>query len=280
MLPKNTEVEVLMNDFAEVFSKKVIEKRRQEILERKRRGVPSDPLSFGRRCELLLLDGITKNDWLGRGVIVAEASEYDDLKHGVDLYVDFGGKIGVIGIDLTLAKKTEVVARKLERGKGVLGLTDLTFYTNGKIKSDLKRTPRFVVGINPELMSAMQRELGLSRKHLRADDFSKLSPSVREAILMRIYLEILLEITLYKRRTRDKNLIRKLKKIESRIWELFAINTERRIKNGTAPKEAEQKPFRERQRIILKYCMAVKTDNTFGCTMEAILGMMEQARDC
>ena len=273
---KNVEIQVLMSDFAEVFTFEAVERKRNEILMRKRNGLLSEPLSFSRRFELIFLEGVIKDNWLGKGIIAAEASEYDDLKNGVDVYADFGGEIGVVGIDITLTKKIEVAKRKLSPRKGLpIGFTNIAFYTDGRVKSGKRRIPRFVIGIDSKLAVLLQRDLKLSKRRIRIDDFGELSAATRENILTQIYLEILLEMDFFYKIVDNEKMALRLEALRRYIWGLLAINIEKRKKlfSNNIRRGRGWSSFRKRQMAILDSCLPYKNggdNNAFICIIEAM----------
>ena len=283
---KNEEVTILMRDFYEPYGRQRIERDRQQIISIKRH-LSAEPLSFARRQELLVLDGIINDGWLGKNILASEASEYDDLRNGFDIIVtirdlaSLNDKIFVI--DLTTARKPEVVKNKLLARKcATIGFSNINYYSNGEDFIRKTSVPRFIVGTNSEFIVAANKELRLNARGVRTSNFARLSFEIRESIITQILTEILLEIELFKTASENSDKAKKMRRLEELepiFWSQLIANINRRVKNKNFPKTVLKQNrfihFRRQQRAILDY-LGFGCDRKENGTSELIIETTKQ----
>jgi hypothetical protein len=128
---------VSMDDFADVYGKDEIDRDKAEV-ERIERGFqkkleekPFDEqdekvkkMRRGEALEAVFRDHIESKNWFGNEAVFVRSSRYDDLKNGVDGYVEFAvdgesGEIIALAIDVSMSSKIE---QKVDRNvRKVLG---------------------------------------------------------------------------------------------------------------------------------------------------------------
>jgi len=115
-----------------------------------------------------------------------KAAEYDDLKRGIDIYVDLGdeGEVVPLGIDVTTSMDERILMEKIARSRDVAKrgeLTRMKYFFNGVEagNDDQKKkyltgveVPRIILGLNKQATSNLQTDLlsgskQLERKYVR-----------------------------------------------------------------------------------------------------------------
>lgn len=216
---KNRLVTILMNDFYDVYPKEKILADREATLRAQEKMNQWSPLDYAHRVELLFLDGILHDNWLGRGVIVSEAALYDDFKHRVDIIVTIEDT--VIALDITTARTPEAIRRKLPNVETALGHTHVTYYNDGEHHAGKKTVPYFIVGVSGYLIREARKQLNATDKDVHISDFSKLKTATRNKILYQIWAEMILEAKYYQREVKNDLLKERFKKLEEYLWPRF-----------------------------------------------------------
>lgn len=121
--------------------------------------------------EAILHEQIELNEWLGPDVQTRKASQYDDIKNGVDSIVDFRQDIGVqhlaLALDVTYSGRTPV--KKLERIRNEIDSEELSTVkyfesSDGTYKGSLYQVPRVVIGSEKNETLALA-ELWMQKKN-------------------------------------------------------------------------------------------------------------------
>lgn len=117
-------------------------------------------------------EGVNKHGWLGEGVRVVGASDFDDWENGIDGIVEFKGPDKVaqhlaLGVDVTfsgqLAGKFEKIKDAILTGK--LGTVD--YFHSGNFRGELKNISQVVVGIDRGHLVNLAREVFIRPDRMR-----------------------------------------------------------------------------------------------------------------
>ncbi len=121
--------------------------------------------------ERIIMEQIELHDWFGPNTMTVAASEYDDIKNGVDIIVEIteedsraSSHLG-LGIDITyntnLEKKFLRIKNEIKSGK----LTEVKYFqsADGSFTGRLNRIPRVVIGVQKETIAELMK-LTLNKK--------------------------------------------------------------------------------------------------------------------
>ncbi len=157
-----------------------------------------DCMKRAKLFEAIVAERAELDNWLGENAQTIVASEYDDIKNGVDLAIEFSTEGGfkhlALSVDVTTSR--QVVAQKIERMKKEILNGRLTtikyFYSeDSNIRGQLMRVPRVLIGAD----IATAKELAaLWLKTKRPKDNQEARQSLQALALHRIQFQILEEI--------------------------------------------------------------------------------------
>lgn len=110
--------------------------------------------------EAIVYQHIELSEWLGPNAETIRASEFDDLKNGTDVIVEFTTddfkKHLALGIDVTFG--SQVLEKKFNRIKEEIDsdmLTEVKYYESHDFKGSLKNAPRVIVGVEKDTVVAL-----------------------------------------------------------------------------------------------------------------------------
>lgn len=206
LLPEHKKRAIKIKDFSDLYGEGVA-KDLQEVgrlkaafeAENKDKGPEFlDCMKRAKFFEALLAERVELDNWLGENAQTIVASEYDDIKNGVDLAIEFSTEGGfkhlALSVDVTTSR--QVVAQKIERIKEEIVGGKLTtikyFYSeDSNIRGQLMRVPRVLIGAD----IATAKELAtLWLKTKRPNDDREARQSLQALALHRIQFQILEEI--------------------------------------------------------------------------------------
>ncbi len=163
-----------MQDFSDIYPLSEIKADEKELKRLKDKfSVRSNTAILG---EIVLMEGIYEEQWLSDDVEVIPASEYDDVKHGIDFVLRFENKnkkdhFVYLGVDATTSDDAIVINNKrdnifkfLERGE----LGKLKYYEDPEadFKGELE-LPRIALVMDPEQTVEME-EIMLKKSQERS----------------------------------------------------------------------------------------------------------------
>ncbi|MBI4133317.1 hypothetical protein HY478_01755 [Candidatus Uhrbacteria bacterium] len=126
--------------------------------------------------EYVMMAGIKEYGWLGNEVqAVRKTSEFDDIKHGVDLVVTFEdpeGRLINLAVDTTTSQDQEVVrhkARKIVARVARKELTQVKYFEDFDRHQGMVVMPKVVLGADAETTVRLQRMM-VERKDAVAAD--------------------------------------------------------------------------------------------------------------
>ncbi len=95
------------------------------------------------------------SDWLGPNASTIRTSEYDDIKNGVDMIVEFDEQTSphhlAFAVDITFGSQT--MLKKFDRIQSEIDadrLAQVKYYESHGFKGSLKQVPRIVIGIEKD----------------------------------------------------------------------------------------------------------------------------------
>lgn len=206
LLPEHEKRAIKIEDFSDLYGEGVA-RDRQEIgrlkiafeVENKDNGPEFfDCMKRAKLFEAILAERAELDNWLGENAQTIVASEYDDIKNGVDLAIEFSTEGGfkhlALSVDVTTSR--QIVAQKIERIKKEILNGRLTtikyFYSeDSNIRGQLMKVPRVLIGAD----IATAKELAaLWLKTKRPKDSQEARQGLQALASHRIQFQILEEI--------------------------------------------------------------------------------------
>lgn len=163
LVPKHKEAAIQMDDFTDLYRAGVEEDKAYVAEKRKRiEEAHTGPTKRAEIAEALISEQIELSDWFGPEATTFVPSEFDDLRNGVDIAVEFereeGFKHLALGVDITssLEGLTKKILRVKERiGKGEL--TSIKYFLSDRshIRGELGKIPLFIIGLSPKVINEL-----------------------------------------------------------------------------------------------------------------------------
>lgn len=164
---------IQLDEFSELYGADVIQRDKAEVERIKKTFEPHDRNKFAADIlEGILCKEAELSDWLGPYAQTLKTSEYDDIKNGVDMVVEFNlpqqaRSHLALGVDATfgtrtIQKKFERIKREIEEGE----LARIKYFRsqNGGFMGQLSNIPRVVTGIDREHLLELAGTWNQNRK--------------------------------------------------------------------------------------------------------------------
>lgn len=162
LVPEIRSRAISMDDFASLYTEEGVRRDKEELERLKKKfaadGKPESLKKSGKLFEAVMYKGIEDVGFLGPDATCIIASEYDDVKNGIDSIVEFEGERGAVshvalGIDITknrvdLSNKFGRIKRSIDSGT----LSSAKYFTSKNIRGELKSVSRVIVGADEHMM--------------------------------------------------------------------------------------------------------------------------------
>ena len=147
--------EICLDDFEGIYTKEKIEadkkyvEEKEKVFDRDDTENEKEMKKLATIFEVVVYKHGELSEWFGHGALTIKTSEYDDIKNGVDLMVEFEEKGHLaLAIDVTFSndteKKFERIQKEIEKGK----LTEVEYFKSEseEYPHSLQKVPRVVIG--------------------------------------------------------------------------------------------------------------------------------------
>lgn len=163
-----SEERINMDDFTDLYSEENVRADKNEVARLKELFAAEtspekeEAKKLATILEAIIYREIELSDWLGPNAMTVRPSEYDDIKNGLDVMVEFpeeqrrASHLG-LAIDVTfsddLTGKFERIKKEIKEGK----LTNVKYFNSEHmgIRGELKAIPRVVVGASLQIVKEL-----------------------------------------------------------------------------------------------------------------------------
>ncbi len=246
-IQKITEEEISLDNFYDLYSKKVIQKDKEYIeelekkfaLERSQNPEKEQIDKIATIFEALLFYEAESSEWLGNNVQTIKTSKYDDYKNRIDIVAEFqesNNFVSYLGlaIDVTtscdLWKKFRRIKKEIERGR----LAKVKYFRSDYLnfRGELSQLPRVIIGAECQTVLNLadlwvekrKKELGehfiqfqiLEEILLQAETFEKYAQKIKYPEITKSYhhVKLLIEGIL-----KEKNSLLRATKKRDKVFE-------------------------------------------------------------
>ncbi len=164
LVAKHKKDAINMGDFLDLYGETNI-KEDGDYVARKRKRIEEAGTGPSKRAEIveaLISEQIELSDWFGPEAATFVPSEFDDLKNGIDIAVEFereeGFKHLALGVDITssiegLTKKILIAKERIREGQ----LTRIKYFVSDRshIRGELGKIPLFIIGLSPKVINEL-----------------------------------------------------------------------------------------------------------------------------
>ncbi|HMO78724.1 MAG TPA: hypothetical protein PJ997_01280 [Candidatus Paceibacterota bacterium] len=160
-----------MNDFSDLYDPRAIESDKKYVAEMKARfSISNTELhekinnELAEVFETIIFDEGESANWFGENAFLIKTSEFDDIKNGIDMVVEYDEEEGVsrlaAAIDVTFGHN---VTRKIDRIKqeilsGKLGTVKYFISQVANIRGEITRVPRIIIGADVDSVRGLVNE--------------------------------------------------------------------------------------------------------------------------